>query len=69
MYLNQEHHFSIEQITAMLLTKMKDIAEANLQKKVVECVISVRFWTGAVNSARNNLFSWYLIATRGMYQK
>lgn len=44
MYLDQEHHFSIEQITAMLLTKLKDIAEANLQKKVVECVISVRFF-------------------------
>ncbi|XP_051719032.1 heat shock protein 105 kDa isoform X2 [Ctenopharyngodon idella] len=41
MYLEQEHHFNIEQITAMLLTKMKDIAEANLQKKVVECVISI----------------------------
>lgn len=40
MYLDQEHHFSIEQVTAMLLTKLKDIAEANLQKKVVECVIS-----------------------------
>lgn len=70
MYLEQEHHFNIEQITAMLLTKMKDIAEANLQKKVVECVISVSFFcTGAVNNARNNLFSWYLIDTRGMYQK
>uniref|UniRef100_A0A8C2HKN3 Heat shock 105/110 protein 1 n=1 Tax=Cyprinus carpio TaxID=7962 RepID=A0A8C2HKN3_CYPCA len=41
MYLDQEHRFSIEQVTAMLLTKLKDIAEANLQKKVVECVISV----------------------------
>uniref|UniRef100_A0A8C1XCW1 Heat shock protein 105 kDa n=1 Tax=Cyprinus carpio TaxID=7962 RepID=A0A8C1XCW1_CYPCA len=41
MYLDQEHRFSIEQVTAMLLTKLKDIAEANLQKKVVECVISI----------------------------
>nr|XP_005157776.1 heat shock protein 105 kDa isoform X2 [Danio rerio] len=41
MYLDQEHHFSIEQISAMLLTKLKDIAEANLQKKVLECVISI----------------------------
>ncbi|XP_016416456.1 heat shock protein 105 kDa-like [Sinocyclocheilus rhinocerous] len=39
MYL--EHHFRIEQVTAMLLTKLKDIAEANLQKKVMECVISI----------------------------
>ncbi|XP_051521103.1 heat shock protein 105 kDa isoform X2 [Myxocyprinus asiaticus] len=41
MYLNKEHQFTIEQITAMLLTKMKDIAETNLQKNVVECVISI----------------------------
>uniref|UniRef100_A0A673IXE8 Heat shock 105/110 protein 1 n=1 Tax=Sinocyclocheilus rhinocerous TaxID=307959 RepID=A0A673IXE8_9TELE len=47
MYLDQEHHFSIEQVTAMLLTKLKDIAEANLQKKVVKCVIAVRFCTRA----------------------
>lgn len=47
MYLNEEHHFSAEQITAMLLTKMKEIAEANLQKKVMECVISVSFPEGS----------------------
>uniref|UniRef100_A0A671KYM6 Heat shock 105/110 protein 1 n=1 Tax=Sinocyclocheilus anshuiensis TaxID=1608454 RepID=A0A671KYM6_9TELE len=41
MYLDQEHHFSIEQVTAILLTKLKDIAEANLQKKVVKCVIPI----------------------------
>uniref|UniRef100_A0A8C1Z3T5 Uncharacterized protein n=1 Tax=Cyprinus carpio TaxID=7962 RepID=A0A8C1Z3T5_CYPCA len=44
IYLDQEHHFRIKQIMAMLLTKLKDIAEANLQKKVVECVISVRLF-------------------------
>ncbi len=57
MYLDQEHHFHIEQVTAVFFTKLKDIAEANLQKKVVECVISVRLCTEAVNIARNNLFS------------
>uniref|UniRef100_A0A8B9HNY5 Heat shock 105/110 protein 1 n=1 Tax=Astyanax mexicanus TaxID=7994 RepID=A0A8B9HNY5_ASTMX len=40
-YLEKEHRFSIEQITAMLLTKMKESAEASLQKKVAECVISI----------------------------
>uniref|UniRef100_A0A4W4H0Y3 Uncharacterized protein n=1 Tax=Electrophorus electricus TaxID=8005 RepID=A0A4W4H0Y3_ELEEL len=34
-------NFSVEQVTAMLLTKMKETAEASLQKKVVECVISI----------------------------
>ncbi len=57
MYLDQEHNFHIEQVTAVFFTKLKDIAEANLQKKVVECVISVRLCTEAVNIARNNLFS------------
>lgn len=41
MYLDKEHQFSIEQLTAMLLTKLKDTAEANIQKKVLDCVISV----------------------------
>ncbi|XP_030634020.1 heat shock protein 105 kDa [Chanos chanos] len=40
-YLGKEHLFSIEQVSAMLLTKMKESAEANLQKKVVDCVISI----------------------------
>ncbi|XP_048836651.1 heat shock protein 105 kDa isoform X2 [Brienomyrus brachyistius] len=48
MYLDKEHQFSIEQLTAMLLTKLKDTAEANIQKKVVDCVISVpTFFTDA----------------------
>lgn len=33
--------FSIEQVTAMLLTKLKETAEAALKKPVVDCVISV----------------------------
>jgi len=40
-YLSEEVDFSSEQVTAMLLTKLKEIAEANLKAKVVDCVISV----------------------------
>ncbi|KAJ8280144.1 hypothetical protein GJAV_G00051020 [Gymnothorax javanicus] len=48
LYMGEEHMFSIEQVTAMLLTKMKEIAEANLQKKVHDCVISIpSFFTDA----------------------
>ncbi|MBN3325382.1 HS105 protein, partial [Atractosteus spatula] len=48
MYLDKEHHFSVGQIMAMLLTKMKETAENNLQKKVTDCVISVpTFFTDA----------------------
>uniref|UniRef100_A0AAY4EEB3 Heat shock protein 4b n=1 Tax=Denticeps clupeoides TaxID=299321 RepID=A0AAY4EEB3_9TELE len=41
MYLEEEKVFSIEQITAMLLTKLKETAEGSLKKPVVDCVISV----------------------------
>lgn len=40
-YLNEDHVFSPEQITAMLFTKLKDIAENALKTKVNDCVISV----------------------------
>lgn len=33
--------FTIEQVTAMLLTKLKETAESALKKPVVDCVISV----------------------------
>ncbi len=33
--------FSIEQITAMLLNKLKETAESALKKPVADCVISV----------------------------
>lgn len=33
--------FSIEQITAMLLTKLKETAENALKKPVADCVVSV----------------------------
>ncbi|MFT7803894.1 heat shock protein 105 kDa-like [Arapaima gigas] len=48
MYLDKKHQFNTEQLTAMLLTKLKETAEANIQKKVVDCVISVpTFFTDA----------------------
>lgn len=33
--------FSIEQVTAMLLNKLKETAESALKKPVADCVISV----------------------------
>lgn len=33
--------FSIEQVTGMLLTKLKETAESTMKKPVVDCVISV----------------------------
>ncbi|XP_058042267.1 heat shock protein 105 kDa [Ahaetulla prasina] len=47
-YMDEEHLFSVEQITAMLLTKLKETAENNLKKPVTDCVISVpSFFTDA----------------------
>ncbi|XP_053564443.1 heat shock protein 105 kDa [Bombina bombina] len=48
MYMEEEHFFSVEQITAMLLTKLKETAEYNLKKQVTDCVISIpSFFTDA----------------------
>ncbi|KAG8453059.1 hypothetical protein GDO86_004755, partial [Hymenochirus boettgeri] len=48
MYLEEESIFSVEQITAMLLSKLKETAEYNLKKPVTDCVISVpSFFTDA----------------------
>jgi len=41
MYMDEQHIFSVEQISAMLLTKLKETAESNLKKPVTDCVISV----------------------------
>ncbi|RXN35181.1 heat shock 70 kDa 4-like protein [Labeo rohita] len=47
-YMGEEKVFSIEQITAMLLTKLKETAESALKKPVADCVISVPcFYTDA----------------------
>lgn len=48
MYMEEEKVFSIEQITAMLLNKLKETAESALKKPVADCVISVPcFYTDA----------------------
>ncbi|XP_047462877.1 heat shock 70 kDa protein 4a isoform X2 [Mugil cephalus] len=41
MYMEEERVFSIEQVTGMLLTKLKETAESTLKKPVADCVISV----------------------------
>ncbi|NP_999881.1 heat shock 70 kDa protein 4a [Danio rerio] len=41
MYMEEEKLFGIEQVTAMLLTKLKETAESALKKPVADCVISV----------------------------
>lgn len=54
MYLDEEHLFSVEQITAMLLTKLKETAENNLKKPVTDCVISV----SSTRQGRAFYFNW-----------
>lgn len=39
--MEEERVFSIEQVTGMLLTKLKETAESTLKKPVADCVISV----------------------------
>lgn len=47
-YLNDNKVFTVEQITGMLLSKLKETSEAALKKPVVDCVISVpSFFTDA----------------------
>ncbi|XP_041942002.1 heat shock 70 kDa protein 4L [Alosa sapidissima] len=40
-YLDEDKVFTMEQVTAMLLTKLKETSESALKKPVVDCVISV----------------------------
>ncbi|XP_077080913.1 heat shock 70 kDa protein 4a isoform X2 [Siphateles boraxobius] len=48
MYMEEEKVFGVEQVTAMLLAKLKETAEAALKKPVADCVISVpSFFTDA----------------------
>ncbi|XP_059820079.1 heat shock protein 105 kDa-like isoform X2 [Hypanus sabinus] len=52
MYMNKEQHFTTEQITAMLLSKLKATAESNLKKPISDCVISVpSFFTNTERSS------------------
>lgn len=41
MYMEEEKVFSIEQVTAMLLTKLKETVQNSLKKPVSYCVVSV----------------------------
>ncbi|XP_078267453.1 heat shock 70 kDa protein 4a [Rhinoraja longicauda] len=40
-YMEEERNFTIEQVTGMLMTKLKETAEIALKKPVMDCVISV----------------------------
>ncbi|XP_029445874.1 heat shock 70 kDa protein 4L [Rhinatrema bivittatum] len=40
-YLNEEKHLAIEQVTGMLLTKLKETSENALKKPVTDCVIAI----------------------------
>ncbi|XP_046904076.1 heat shock 70 kDa protein 4L [Hypomesus transpacificus] len=47
-YLDEDKVFTVEQVTGMLLTKLKETSESALKKPVVDCVISVpSFFTDA----------------------
>lgn len=51
-YLDQEHVFTPEQITAMLFTKLKETSEAALKKPIKDCVITVpSFFTNSERAA------------------
>ncbi|XP_059060124.1 97 kDa heat shock protein isoform X2 [Achroia grisella] len=51
-YLGEDNVFSPEQITAMLFTKLKDIATTALQTQINDCVISVpSYFTNAERNA------------------
>ena len=41
--MEEERSFTTEQVTAMLLSKLKETAESVLKKPVVDCVVSVSF--------------------------
>ncbi|XP_042323003.1 heat shock 70 kDa protein 4L isoform X3 [Sceloporus undulatus] len=47
-YLDEERPFAIEQVTGMLLVKLKETSESALKKPVADCVISIpSFFTDA----------------------
>ena len=51
-YLDKEHVFTPEQLTAMLFTKLKDTAEVALKKPIKDCVLTVpSFFTSAERAA------------------
>lgn len=52
--MEEEKVFSIEQVTAMLLTKLKETVQNTLKKPVAYCVVSVSIvvslWSGNICS-------------------
>lgn len=42
-YLGEQTTFSVQQVMAMMLTKLKEISESNLRIKVQDCVLSVSY--------------------------
>ena len=42
--MGEQKVYSMEQVVAMLLTKLKSVAESNLNKTVSDCVVSVSFY-------------------------
>lgn len=54
MYMEEEKVFSIEQVTAMLLTKLKETVQNTLKKPVSYCVVSVSIVPSL--QSRTNLF-------------
>uniref|UniRef100_A0A8C5EG23 Heat shock protein 4 like n=1 Tax=Gouania willdenowi TaxID=441366 RepID=A0A8C5EG23_GOUWI len=59
-YLDEDKVFTIEQITGMLLTKLKETSEHALKKPVVDCVISVPSYF--TNAERRSVFDATQIA-------
>lgn len=51
--MGEVHSFTPEQITAMLLTKIKETAENNLKTKVVDVVVSVSVKSSTGITVRN----------------
>lgn len=54
-YLDDNKVFTVEQITGMLLSKLKETSEGALKKPVVDCVISVSDGTGLTSSSTERL--------------
>lgn len=52
MYMEEERNFTIEQVTGMLLTKLKETAENALKKPVVDCVVSVSMESNRIHKTQ-----------------
>lgn len=53
--MEEEKLFSVEQVTGMLLTKLKETAESDLKKPVADCVISVSNYASLPRYSRSQL--------------